>query len=288
LPNELQDLFQAHAVHFGNSNNNNTLGGVDSTLKENALYVLTEETFETFYQALDSLFVEVNDDDDDDTMLKEQNDLLTDSANLEAKFALLDFLQELNDDETRLACGLEANEREETIVQNIVKTLERNERYNKIQTSKGSLGPSDLVGTWQLLYSSSSAMKFHKGLSGLGGSIPNGKFQSLTQTMTYSKFRQDVVYNESIQLPTSSMEVQVNGSWELRRSINLFTDQPCTMLSIEPNMVQYGPKSFLSTRGDHWKSLGPHNLLDVTYLDDDLRIMRGNTASDSIFVWQRI
>jgi hypothetical protein len=276
LPQELQDLFQAHAVR------NNIKGKGDATM-EDTYYVLTEETFENFYQALDSLFVEIDDDDDDRTS-KQQNVLA--AATLDAKFALLDFLQELNDDETRLVCGLEANEREETIVQNIVKTLERNERFNKIQTSKGNLEPSDLIGAWKLLYSSSSAMKFHKGLSGLGGSIPNGKFQGLTQTMKYSKFRQDVIYNESIQLPASSMDVEVNGSWELRRSINLFTDQPCTMLSIEPNMVQYGPN--LSTRGDHWKSLGPHNLLDVTYLDDDLRIMRGNTASDSIFVWQRM
>lgn len=42
-----------------------------------------------------------------------------------------------------------------------------------------------------------------------------------------------------------------------------------------------------SMRADHWKSLGPMNMLDLTYLDEDLRVMRGCTSSDTVFIWKR-
>ncbi|KAI2512795.1 hypothetical protein MHU86_1583 [Fragilaria crotonensis] len=260
LPQELQELFKSNAV--------STNGGE----------YLTEDTFLSFYEDLDSLF-------------EQEEDEVSAEAS-EAKMALLEFLEELNnndnnDKEERLACGLEADEREEEIVQNIVAALERNDAANVIKKTKGDIQPSDLVGDWKLLYSSSAAMKFNKGLSGIGGSFPNGRFGGLTQSLEFAKFRQDVVYKEQIDVipQAASFQVEVNGAWELRKSISLFTNRPCTMLSVEPNVVKYGPTS---TRGDHWKSLGPMNLLDVTYLDEDLRIMRGNTASDAIFVWQRI
>ena len=255
LAQELQALFTSNAV--------NTNGGS----------YLTEDSFISFYESLDALFEDAQDE--------------VSAEALEAKIALLEFLEELNDDAERLVCGLEADERQEEIVQNIVAALERNDAANVIKKTKGDIQPADLVGDWKLLYSSSAAMKFNKGLSGIGGSFPNGKFGGLTQSLEYAKFRQDVVYKEQIDVTpqAASFQVEVNGAWELRKSISLFTNRPCTMLSVEPNAVKYGPTN---TRGDHWKSLGPMNLLDVTYLDEDLRIMRGNTASDAIFVWQRI
>lgn len=255
LPQELQDLFAANAVKQEGKDKN----------------YMTEETFVNFYEALDALF-------------EEEEEAASSS---DAKLALLEFLDDLNDDTSRLTCGLEAEERDEKIVQNIVLALEGDGVANVIRKKKGEIGPDDLIGDWRLLYSSSAAMKFNKGLSGIGGSMPNGKFAGLTQSLSFARFRQDIVYMEQIDCTpaSASFEVEVNGAWELRKSISLFTNQPCTMLLVQPNAVKYGPTS---TRGDHWKSLGPMNLLDVTYLDDDLRIMRGNTASDAIFVWQRI
>jgi hypothetical protein len=239
---------------------------------------LSEQAFIDLYNAIDDLF----EDDDEEGDKREPEE----PTEFEAKQALLDFLDELADDEDRLPCGLEADEREEKLVQNIVSDLEKSSN-NRIQQTLGDLDPQELVGEWKLLYSSSSAMKFNKGLSGLGGSFPNGRFGGLVQKLKYSKFMQDVDYQEQIDLKpdTASFKVNVNGAWELRKSTSLFTNQPCTMLCVEPDRVSYGPTS---TRADHWKSLGPMNLLDITYLDGDLRIMRGNTATDAIFVFQRI
>ena len=129
-------------------------------------------------------------------------------------------------------------------------------------------------------------MKFNKGLSGLGGSFPNGKFDGLKQRLDSSKFMADVEYTERISVTpdTASFDVRVTGDWDLRQSVSLFTGDPSIVLQIEPDRVEYGPTS---TRADHWKSLGPLNMLDVAYLDEDLRIMRGNTSVDTIFIFQR-
>jgi hypothetical protein len=145
---------------------------------------------------------------------------------------------------------------------------------------------TELNGSWDLLYSSSSAMRFNKGLSGLGGSFPNGKFGGLKQVLTSTKFVSDVRYVERIEVTPSaaSFDVTVTGDWELRRSVSLFTGEPSLVMTVQPDRVTYG---LTNMKADHWKSLGPMNMLDVTYLDDDFRVMRGNTAVDTVFIFRR-
>lgn len=102
-----------------------------------------------------------------------------------------------------------------------------------------------------------------------------------------SKFMSDVEYIERINVvpDSASFDVKVNGDWELRSSVSIFTGEPSIVLTVVPERVTYGPTS---TRADHWKSLGPTNMLDVTYLDDNLRVMRGNTSTESILIFKRI
>jgi hypothetical protein len=97
----------------------------------------------------------------------------------------------------------------------------------------------------------------------------------------------DVEYVERISVnpESASFDVRVSGVWDLRQSVSLFTGEPSIVLQVEPDRVEYGPTS---TRADHWKSLGPLNMLDVAYLDNDLRIMRGNTSLDTIFIFRRL
>ena len=96
----------------------------------------------------------------------------------------------------------------------------------------------------------------------------------------------DVEYVEHIALnpDSASFDVSVTGTWDLRTSVSLFTGEPSIVMTVTPDRVTYGPTS---TRADHWKSLGPMNMLDISYVDKDLRIMRGNTSVDTIFVWRR-
>ena len=135
---------------------------------------LDEEGFVALYEAIDDLF---EDDDDDEDEIP---------TNSKVKQALLTVLSQLNRDEERLPCGLESTDQEEKQIVNIVALLEA-EDTNQIKQSDGEIEQEDLNGTWELLFTSSAAMKFNKGLSGLGGSVPNGKFGGLKQMLIANK-----------------------------------------------------------------------------------------------------
>jgi PAP_fibrillin len=241
---------------------------------------LDEDGFMMLYKAIDDLFVEGDDEDDP------KKDSKPAQLRSNYKQELLEAISDLEASDNTLACGLDASDAERKGIMSIVQDLEM-DPDNRVRSRQGAITFQDLCGTWELLYSSSSAMKFNKGLSGLGGSFPNGRFGSLQQRLTSSKFLTDVEYIERIEVNPSSasFDVKVTGTWDLRTSVSLFTGEPSIVMTVEPDRVAYGPTS---TRADHWKSLGPLNMLDITYLDDDLRIMRGNTSVETIFVFRRI
>lgn len=237
---------------------------------------LDEEGFIKLYEEIDSLFEEDEED------IESSPDTSNSKKVKEDLVAFLDLIIE----EDTLPCGLECTEKDQKQVLNIVQVLE-NQPTNIISMKKGNIDLNDLAGTWELLYSSSSAMKFNQGLSGLGGSVPNGKFGGLKQILKASKFLTDVEYKERIEVTPSSasFDVTVTGNWDIRSSVSLFTGKPSIIVEIEPDRVTYGPTS---TRADHWKSLGPMNMLDLTYLDEDFRVMRGCTSADTVFIFKKV
>ena len=246
---------------------------------------LDKKSFVAFSAMIDELFEEDDEDDDEDDDDEESSAGETVGSS-SLKEDLLRALNVMNNDDERLPCGLESTEREEKLILDLVTEIEK-ESTNLVRIKQGNVEPSDLSGEWEMLYTSSSALKFNKGLSGLGGSFPNGKFGGLKQTLKATAVLADVEYSEFIDVnpSASSFNVKIDGNWDLRRSTSLFTGEPSIVLSVEPNRVTYGPTS---TRADHWKSLGPMNMLDITYLDDEIRIMRGNTAVDTVFVFKRL
>lgn len=266
LPLELEDLFERVSK-----------SAQDATK-------LDEIGFTAMFKAIEDLF-EADDDDQAEQPTLEPEAELSGSSEGELKQELLDILDEVNSDTDRLACGLESDERQQRQILSIVADLE-NGATNIIRQKKGAIAETDLTGTWDLLYSSSSAMKFNKGLSGIGGSFPNGKFGGLKQKLLSSKFMTDVEYIERIEVTpsTASFDVTVTGGWDLRTSVSIFTGEPSLVMTVEPDKVTYGPTS---TKADHWKSLGPMNMLDVSFLDESLRIMRGNTSIETVFIFQR-
>jgi PAP_fibrillin len=247
----------------------------------NGKAVLDEAGFVALYRSIDDLFEENYEEDDDE----EDEEFDEDDEALELlKLDLLVTLENLSDPEL-LPCGLECTEGEQKEVLDLVSELER-QPTNRIRSRGGYVDVAELNGSWDLLYSSSSAMRFNKGLSGLGGSFPNGKFGGLKQVLKSTRFVSDVQYVERIEVTPSaaSFDVTVTGDWELRQSVSLFTGEPSLVMTVQPDRVTYGVTNM---KADHWKSLGPMNMLDVTYLDDDLRIMRGNTAVDTVFIFRR-
>jgi hypothetical protein len=241
---------------------------------------LDERGFTFFYEAVDALFDYDESDDASNPSASTAN-----QATALWKSELLSLLGKINNNPDRLPCGLECTDFEDRQVLRLVAELEQ-QASNVLRQRQGKIQTVDLAGKWELIYTSSSAMKFNKGLSGLGGSFPNGRFAGLVQNLRATKFLTDIEYIERIEVNPSSasFDVKVNGNWDLRSSVSLFTGEPSLVLIVDPEKVTYGPTS---TRADHWKSLGPLNMLDITYLDEDIRVMRGNTSTDSIFVFRR-
>lgn len=259
LLEELKDLFQSQTKAPGTTD------------------ALDQAGFIALYNAIDALFEDYYDDED---QLNNQDNNKSIKDELIQK---LENIQDNNDFEQSLPCGLDTTERQQAEILQIVTALET-EPQNICLNKKIQM--EDLAGSWDLLYTSSSMMRFNKGLTGLGGSFPNGKFAGLRQNLILNKYITDVEYTERIAVnpEQNSFDVKVNGDWELKSSVSLFTGAPSTILSIEPDKVVYGPTT---TRADHWKSVRSMNLLDLSYLDNDLRIMRGNTSTDTLFIFKR-
>jgi hypothetical protein len=251
---------------------------------------LNEAGFLKLYDEIDSLFEEDDDEDDEDDNSEEEKAVQVAAAeksqmeNMRVKEDLLSFLEIIQDTDDAEPCGLSADESDQEQVLNIVSILEK-QSTNIIKQKDIVL--SDLAGNWELLYTSSAGMKFNKGLSGIGGSFPNGRFGGLNQKLTFTKYVSDMEYKERIEVTPSSasFDVTVTGSWDLRTSVSLFTGQPTIILYLEPDRVKY---VLGSTRADHWKSLGPTNRMDLSYLDDDIRVMRGCTSTDTLLIYRKI
>lgn len=247
---------------------------------------LTEDGFIELYEAIDALFEDDEDEADDNeaesSNVQGDNDRPSDAT---IKNGLLDYIAKIQGPED-LPCGLDADEAAQTRILNVASALETT-LTNKVNDSTMSIIPQDLAGDWDLIYTSSGMMKFNKGLTGLGGSFPNGQFGGLVQTFVATKYIMDVDYKERILVnpDIQSFDATVNGDWNLKSSVSLLSGSPTILIAVEPDMVKYGPTA---TRADHWKSVRCMNVLDLAYLDDDLRIMRGNMNPDTLFIFKKI
>lgn len=256
--------------------------------------MLDEVGFVLFYNGIDNMF----EDDDDASEERKSGSGRMDKGGVTKKMPsdekelkeelleLLDDIAKASAEDGRQMCGLDSSELEQERVLEVVSELER-ELYNRVVSyESGGVGASkeELVGIWELIYSSSSTMKYNEGLSGLAGGLT--RFGGVQQTLMATKYLSDVEYTEQVigKVGGKSFAVKVTGDWELRTDISLFTGKPSNVLAVTPDKVIYGPRS---DKADHWKSLGPMNLLVLSYLDEDLRIMRGNTSTDTLFIWRR-
>lgn len=264
LPLELQNMFE----------NIPKADGTDDQLDE--------EGFTALYDAIDDLFEEDGEEDDNaNDVVEESQTGAAAELKSSSKDRLFEFFSSV-DDEDRLPCGLEATDNEVELVLDLVSALEK-ESQNMVLNTDGEIQQTDVAGDWELLYTTSSTMKFNKSLSGLVP--PNGKFGGLVQKLKASKYLADLEYVEQINAGPASFDVKVTGDWELRSTVSLFTGSKSVCLDVVPDKVNYGLNS---QKADHWKTLGVMNLLDITYLDDDMRVMRGTTSTDSIFIFKKL
>ena len=122
------------------------------------------------------LILSALDDSADSEQLREQDRLLS----------LLGFIQ--NRDEGRLACGLDATEKEQELVASVIAEVEQDAANNLVTIQNGKIEYKDLFGDWKLMYTSSRTMIINKSLSGLGrSSSDKAQFMSLVLKLGGSK-----------------------------------------------------------------------------------------------------
>mmetsp|Transcript_11709 Transcript_11709/g.13440 ORF Transcript_11709/g.13440 Transcript_11709/m.13440 type:complete len:459 (-) Transcript_11709:95-1471(-) len=277
---------------------------------------LDKDGFIILYNMIDDLFDYDGDDDDGDTTVKEElinnvgvndndndnnNDFSAgvDEPNIEDK--LLSFLQ--TDiivsvggtvDKDKMPCGMECTDNEREIILKMVSEL-KEASDNLVVLKNGNIEAKDLIGDWDLLYTSSKAMILNKSISGLTGTLSQKvEFSGVRQKLTGSKYLGFVEYIETFNVGTEeAFDVEITGEWLLRE------DQPTT-LQVDPENIQYGSSYAMTEQAPvvaigggvsqvaSWQSLGPIKLLDIIYLTPNLYIARGKSKMDAIFVWMKV
>jgi hypothetical protein len=280
LPSELEDFFRATSKAPGTTDK------------------LDEAGFAALYESIDNLFedveetngeeIDITGDDDqaeDDNSIDAEDDAPSDFQSSREE-ELLSFLSAINSDTSRLPCGLLCTDSERELIQALVSELEL-EPTNLVLLKNGKIDVAQVLGEWDMLYTSSRVMRINKSLSGLGRSTSEmAQFVRLRHRLSGSKFLGTCEYIESFGTdPATALDVTITGEWMLKDDYNPFTGAPATVLCLELEKLMYG--NSINKAGD-WPSLGPIKRLDIIYMKGDLLIARANVSLETIFVYQRI
>ena len=237
--------------------------------------LLDQEAFLRLYQSIDDLFEDDIDSSDEVIPLEPS-----------VKEDLLNYLNDIHTlDSAKLPCGFDCTENERKVVQEMITALESS-TANLVVINQGRIEEKQVMGEWNLLYTSSRTMTINKSLSGLGRSSSNmAKFEGLRKRLAGTKYLGKAEYVETFGGEEASFDVLVTGEWMLEGRRNILTGMPSTSIRVDPEKLMYGPTT---NNADEWASLGPIKLLDILYLDDNLMLLRGNSNIDSLFVYQRV
>ncbi|KAL3929094.1 MAG: hypothetical protein SGARI_004854 [Bacillariaceae sp.] len=129
--------------------------------------------FVALYKMIDDLFVYDDDDEENDVVTeqisKHEKESTKKSSLPNKQEALLSFLDDLQtmsrSAEDRIPCGMRCTDKEREIVAKMVAELETgSDTPNLVVQNNGKVEAADLVGVWDLLYTSSKAMINNKSL----------------------------------------------------------------------------------------------------------------------------
>ncbi|CAN0290334.1 unnamed protein product, partial [Ectocarpus sp. 12 AP-2014] len=139
----------------------------------------------------------------------------------EAKARLLSMCQREMAD-----CGMGCGEDKRTEMLEAMEALLATEEGNLVLGDGLGTGLIDtLAGEWRLLYTSSNAMEYNQGLTGLANTIPNAKFQGLRQILHADGMVFDAEYEEELMTGDDSepLIITVTSDWEVKQTSSLVT-----------------------------------------------------------------
>ncbi|CAN8077065.1 unnamed protein product [Agarophyton chilense] len=134
---------------------------------------------------------------------------------------------------------------------------------------------SRMHGRWRLAYTSSAITRYFGGVSGLQRLLPNATVGTIIQLIDpedgTSTFKENITFELPVIGNKVTLNIQVQG--RLRA-----TNEERQIW--EPENVKCGVLSWFA---DNWKTFRAFQVTDVTYLDDELRITRGQTGGVAVF-----
>lgn len=103
------------------------------------------------------------------------------------KEKLVSYLSTYNSEPNRLPCGIEGTDSDQKIALELVKEC-LSSPDNRLFKTNGKIKSKDILGEWEMLYTTSRTFSINKSLSGLGRSeSESAKFTSLRQTFSGSQ-----------------------------------------------------------------------------------------------------
>lgn len=201
-----------------------------------------------------------------------------------ARNELLEYLETINSDPSRLPCGIEVTEAESQQAEQLIQqTVQSDASEHLSRKANAQIVAKDVIGAWELVYTSSRTFRINKSLSGLGRSSSDmANFSRLTMILSGSKFLGYVEFDERI---GDSVRVSIKGEFELQDERDPYDNTPTKAIRCDLESVSYG---VTTNSADDWSSLGPVKLMDILYLDTSLLLCRGNVNPETLFVWQRV
>ncbi|PXF46896.1 Chromoplast-specific carotenoid-associated protein C1, chromoplastic [Gracilariopsis chorda] len=130
-------------------------------------------------------------------------------------------------------------------------------------------------GSWRLKYTSSSITRYFGGVTGLQRLLPNASVGEIIQEIDSEGGKCMFSEKISFEVPIVGNEVCLDIRIEGRMRAASEERQLW-----EPESVKCGVFSWFA---DSWKTFRAFQVADITYLDDELRITRGQTGSVSVF-----
>jgi len=283
LDSEVRSLYDAARRRSGGDGSGS--GGSDG------VEGLDEAGFEALYDMIDDLF-------EDDVAADDASEEVSKEEELMALLTGMNGQQQENDASGQLPCGMDCKDETREIVSDLIEQL-----ASSASNRAATLQAKDLLGSWDLLYTSSKAMILNENLSGLTASGPDQeiRFSGVRQTLTGSKFLGFVELVETFNRgdPEAEFDAKITGEWALTTRAG-----GVPTLEIEPDAIEYssgGRASGMSPEAapvvqmgggmsqvSEWQSLGPIKLLDVAYFSPDLYIAQGQFESSGVFIWTRV
>ena len=134
-----------------------------------------------------------------------------------------------------------------------------------------------VFGQWRLIYTSSSITRYFGGLNGLQRLLPDGAVgriaQNLDEELGSATITERLFFDVPFRADRASVDAVVTGKFRA-------TSQ--TRFVWSPEKVRV---AWFSWFAETWKTVRAFQVSDVTYLDEDLRITRGQNGS--AFVYER-